>query len=409
MTLVWTEPPHQPPGPRTHVLIIGVGRYRHLLGGASPTPKLPPLGQLSSPPVSARALATWFIGGRLAGAPAPLGSVELLLSDSTGQNFAGTQVDDATSQNIHTAFGQWKTRCDADPNNVAVFYFCGHGLQKDVVALLPEDFGESENNAWKQAIDFDGTYAGMARCKAGTQYYIIDACRELSNLALIDEGFGGTPLITRRLGQSNLRTAPKLFAAAENQRAFGNTNTVSRFTAALIACLDGCGAIDAGNQWVIDTLHLGPAVQKLLKHETQVQNIPDLNRQTVDPSGGDAANGPQLLHVLPPGASPTVIVNLGCNPDSIMQQVTFYVANSAGLRQQLAPQPGRWLTTVPAGFYVFGCSFNSPSGPTNFAAPPAFVRPPVWDHPIVVPPPHPLAAPPVPPPPPPAPPTPPSS
>jgi hypothetical protein len=403
MTLVWAaNPPVQ--GPRTHVLIIGVGRYRHLSGAppAQVTPGLPPLGQLNSPPISARALATWFIDRKLAGAPAPLGSVELLLSDQTNQDFVVTpgqapiRIDDATNQNIQTAFDDWKKRCDTDPKNVAIFYFCGHGLQKDVVALLPEDFGQSESNPWKNAIDFDGTYAGMARCKAGTQYYIVDACREISSIALTDDAFGGTPLIGRRLGQNNLRTAPKLFASAEGRRAFGSAATVSRLTAALIACLDkGYGATEENNLWVIDTLHLGPAVQRLIKHENQ--GLPELHHQIVDPAGGEFANGAQLLHVLPAGSSPDVIVNLGCNPDSITQNVMFYADPPQGPRQR-APAPGRWTTTMPAGSYTFGCSFHSPAGPALFAGPRVFVKPPVWEFPINVPPPFPLPPPPPPPP-----------
>src|SRR5262245_56381101 len=41
MSLVWPPPPYQPTGAaRTHVFIVGVGRYRHLLNGADPKPNL---------------------------------------------------------------------------------------------------------------------------------------------------------------------------------------------------------------------------------------------------------------------------------------------------------------------------------------------------------------------------------
>jgi hypothetical protein len=389
MTLVMGNSLHQPgASARTHVFIIGVGRYRHLFGGTSPTQGVPPLGQLKSPPISARALAKWFIDGQLAGAPAPLGSVELLLSDSNGQDFDGKQVADATSQNIHTAFGQWKGRCDANPNNVAVFHFCGHGLQKHVMALLPEDFAVSKDNLWKDTIDFSTTYNGMARCRAGTQLFIIDACRELSQAAIMDEEFGGTALISPRLGEHNLRTAPMLFGTKVGLQAFGDRNGVSRLTAALIDCLEGLGATEAGASWVIDTQHLGTNVQRLIKHQNEVQKIPEEYRQVVVPDG-ESANGPQSLRVFPAGSLPNVIVKLACNPDSIVQEVTFFAEPEQGPRQP-APKPGPWMTTLPAGRYVFGCSFDLPGGRSIVPAPRAYVIPPVYDTPINVPPPHPV-------------------
>ncbi|WP_051505833.1 caspase family protein [Mesorhizobium sp. WSM2561] len=387
MTLVWGTAQHQPgDAARTHILIIGVGRYRHLLGGAQPTHGLPPLGQLTSPPISARALANWFIASKLSDASAPLGSVELLLSDATGQNFDGKQIDDATSQNIQKSFGDWKARCDGHDNNVAVFYFCGHGLEKTMMVLLPEDFGESENNRWFRAIDFDRTYQGMKRCRAGIQLYVLDACRQLSQSSINDVDFGGNTLITTILGQNRLRTAPRLFASAEGLPAFGDSNSESRLTAALIACLNGLGATEEPNRWVIDTLHLGPAVQKLIMDENR--DLPEQQRQIVDPAGGDNANGTQHLHVLPAGFVPNVLVNLGCNPDLITQKVTFYAVPDQGQRKE-ALQAGRWKTKLPAGFYTFGCLFDLPAGQSDVPAPRAFVRPPVWDYPIDVPPPHP--------------------
>lgn len=390
MTLVWGNPLHPPgTGPRTHVFIIGVGRYRHLFGGAAPTQGIPALGQLTSPPISARKLAEWLIKGQLAGAPAPLGSVELLLSDSTDQNFSGTQVADATRQSINAAFAQWKSRCDADPGNVAFFYFCGHGLQKHVMSLLPEDFAESKDNLWKDTIDFSTTYNGMARCKAGTQLFVIDACRELSQAAIMDQDFGGTALITPRLGEHNLRTAPMLFGTKVGLQAFGDRNGVSRLTEALIECLDDLGAAEAGANWVIDTQHLGTNVQKLVKHRNDDQKIPEQHRQVVVPDG-ESANGPQNLRVFPVGSLPNVIVKLGCIPNSIEQEVTFFADPEQGPRRA-APGKGSWITKLPAGRYVFGCSFDLPGGDKAVRpAPRTYVIPPVYDTPIEVLPPHPV-------------------
>ena len=49
-------------GGAVHALVIGIGDYPHLIGGSGPlTPSHDGMQQLSSPPVSARAVADWLI------------------------------------------------------------------------------------------------------------------------------------------------------------------------------------------------------------------------------------------------------------------------------------------------------------------------------------------------------------
>ena len=58
MTRIRLRPANDTPG--THVLIIGVGYYRHLRGGPEPRNKgHMGLNVLGSPPVSAMHLARW--------------------------------------------------------------------------------------------------------------------------------------------------------------------------------------------------------------------------------------------------------------------------------------------------------------------------------------------------------------
>jgi hypothetical protein len=54
------EAPESTPG--THVLIIGIGDYPRLIGGAEASPDIAEsMGQLTAPPLSARHLARWFL------------------------------------------------------------------------------------------------------------------------------------------------------------------------------------------------------------------------------------------------------------------------------------------------------------------------------------------------------------
>src|SRR4051794_38186136 len=68
-------------GPATHALVIGVGHYPHLPGGASKKKVANPdgMGQLKSPPESARAVARWLIEEYRS--DRPLSSVALLTSE----------------------------------------------------------------------------------------------------------------------------------------------------------------------------------------------------------------------------------------------------------------------------------------------------------------------------------------
>lgn len=74
-------------GPATHAIVIGVGAYPHLIGGAGPlTNRNEGMAQLSSPPLSARALAEWLIES-LHDPSKPLATVALLLSESDPRPF----------------------------------------------------------------------------------------------------------------------------------------------------------------------------------------------------------------------------------------------------------------------------------------------------------------------------------
>jgi hypothetical protein len=97
-------------------------------------------------------------------------------------------VAPATMDNVRIAFDRWHDRCDADPENVAVFYFCGHGIEADTLALLMEDFGKRPKNPWTQAMGFSLTRLGMTLCQAKTQFYFIDACRSVPRSVLAEQG-----------------------------------------------------------------------------------------------------------------------------------------------------------------------------------------------------------------------------
>ena len=69
------------PGPGTHVVAIGIGHYDHLPGGGGAlTPHHLNLEQLSSPAISARTVASWFIE-KFDCPERPLGSLSIVVSE----------------------------------------------------------------------------------------------------------------------------------------------------------------------------------------------------------------------------------------------------------------------------------------------------------------------------------------
>lgn len=351
MTLV-LEP--QLDGPATHALIMGVGAYKYMEGGEEPRSEITlGLKQLSSPPISAVALADWMIQ-KLDNPGAPLDSVDLLLSPEQeyvaleGQT---THVECATIENIKTAFKGWRERCNSHPENIALFYFCGHGLEKDTLVLLPADFGAQEDNRWNDAIDFQATYRGMKGVGASTQLYFLDCCRQLTTEILEDEGFGGISLRSGNYRTRSNRVAPQLLATGKNLRAFGKDGEVSRFTSALLEALRGQAARMEAGRWVISTLKLGDTVYRLLKRANQLLDPPD---RQVAHSQGEIGGDARVLHVL--GGPPDVKTTVVCTPEEANRRALLYITRR-GVRFERPPASGPWSQNVPAGVYDVGASF----------------------------------------------------
>jgi hypothetical protein len=171
------------------------------------------LGQLSSPPVSAEALANWFLARQADPRTAhgfhnphvPLASIEMLISPSWGTRDpvqlyryarAGGDViavHGASRERISACYAAWLGRVKTQPDNIGIFYFCGHGLTGLNDYVLPEDFGHEPLNPWHDAIDIAGTARAARRAVAGALYFFIDACRENEREAL-NPGAGAQPL-----------------------------------------------------------------------------------------------------------------------------------------------------------------------------------------------------------------------
>lgn len=344
------------PGPKTHALIIGVGYYHHLPGGHGATVKESmDLEQLSSPPISARAFAKWVLED-LHNQRAPLGSVELLLSPSSEfvlPNGIVRNPPRAKMQEIQAAFQRWYQRCDTDANNVALFYFCGHGVMRRNLALLTEDYGASLLTPFHTAIDINITWEGMARCKAETQCYFIDSCRQASwttHKQLDDEAL---PLISPSFGGGNNRDAPRFMATGPAKSAYGMSGGLTVFTGALLSCLKR-GARKNKGRWLVTTQRLSEALCSTMQELSENAERP----QFPSPEGTIKGN---TIHELP--GPPEVPVRLLCHPGVATQhaQLELFLSvppNKPRYARDL-PTPNRWEIRAQAGHYIARATFRN--------------------------------------------------
>lgn len=247
MTTIYQADHLPPTSAQTHVLLIGVGRYPYVQQTKTG------LTPLMAPVASVRDMADWLLQTPLHNPAAPLGTVEVLLSalDAADQHYALADgstlaLDAATWPNIRRTFDRWLQHCNQSPGNVALFYFCGHGLQKEqTLALLPETFGLSLANEWADTINFTETYAGLrATCKAQTQCYVVDACRQVDLATLRTGAFGGQALCKGDALSRNNPASLVLYAAERGAAAFAEANNPSRLTAVVLQALQTSDLVD---------------------------------------------------------------------------------------------------------------------------------------------------------------------
>jgi Caspase domain len=336
---------------RTHALVIGVGRYTHLPGGAGTLArKTLGLSQLSSPPLSALAVARWLTND-LSNPGAPLGSLELLVSDSSGVPIEPWPAEPATMGNVKTAFNRWYERCDRNPGNVAIFFFCGHAVLSGRLALLLEDFGANERKLLDNAVDFEMTHLGMGDCRARTQLFIADACRELRPEALDLVSFDPVALADASRTTPGPLETPRIYATGRDRQAFARVGAPSLFTGALLSALNGLAAErERGTgRWTVTTGRLAPATESALE---RLRAVPGTPGQSC--IGGGESPGRSVLHVLP--EPPLVPVKVSCDPPAASDYASFSM-RAGPARFTRDPTQGEWSTSVPAERYDVEATF----------------------------------------------------
>ena len=306
--------------PSTHALIIGVGGYPHIADGESPnsdvTDRFGNLKQLTSAPRSAARLAEWVVE-HADDWVAPLGSLDLLISPVANDNFVlPNNHDDSTVKLptfdvVENAYLEWKKRCDRNQDNIALFYFCGHGGQKGATLyLLCQDFGASEANIWRGSFDFTRSRDAFHACNAERQFFFVDACRKLTLGLLLHPPSAVQLLQARKETDLDCPFNFTQFAAPKNESAVGPIRGISDYAQALMKALDGGSAKKVAGQWVVTTGRLVDSLEEIAR----MLDLP----YDYDPRFGRETNESAVIIRVP---TPKVQVTLSCEPEEANESV----------------------------------------------------------------------------------------
>jgi hypothetical protein len=356
MTLICEE---EIAGPATHAIVIGVGAYVHLPGGDGEAfPDHGGLGQLTSPPHSARAFATWLLRD-YTNPGKPLASLDLLVSDSESSQFTlpngdVKEVERASYDRVKPAIRAWKGRGDESRDHFLIFFFCGHGVARGLVtSLLLDDFGELHDHPLEHAIDFRELHSGMDRCAARQQWYLIDACRKASP-ALIERynNYAGDPIWPGSATHSvhGPRSAPIYYSTVPGSGAYGRTGEPSVFTEALLKALEGAGSNDLEGDWRVSTdwLYLGIryVLRRALGEGEGLEQVSQVDGLV-----------PFVLHYI--DGRPLVPVTIGCQPAEANGAADLTYSDPGGsnpIRREPI-EPSEWDVDIEEGKYVFSARF----------------------------------------------------
>ncbi len=212
-------------------------------------------------------------------------------------------MDTPTYDNIKSSFRAWIHRCNRNEGNTAIFYFCGHGIARNNLALLASDFGDPRDQPLAKAVNFDDSRTAMATtCKARIQCFFADACRSVPSGVLPIGNQLGQVIPDWDVQQNNAIDSFSLYATLPTDPAYGLGNKPSAFTAALLRSFRGFGSRQHLGEWWVTTSDLALGVEAAMDYAQRHEGAP---YQVARPYGGSRKS---FLHRLAdPGRFPVTI------------------------------------------------------------------------------------------------------
>ncbi len=331
--------------PAVHALVIGVGRYN--------TAGPPPLNGAAD---SAIAFAAWLLQKQHAPG-LELGSVDILASQASGVpvKWNGHDLDPPSSALVQQAVDAWHDRAAAMRENLAVFYFCGHGVEVGALeSLLLGDVDLTCQDPFANALAFDDFIRGMDSCGARKQLFVIDACRELPpGYGAWDDAVGlGRPMVRfnlKRRAAMRPRLHAVLQATSSTQKAWPGRQQ-GWFTEALLLVLDGAAGNNryaaSVNEFPVNTREIVPTIELLMQREFIPPPVGD--QQPVRRGEGDFD-----LHLPDPPQVPVLVTH----EPAALNQGRQMSAKRAGVEvaNYTWTDARPWQSTLAVGVYEF-CS-----------------------------------------------------
>jgi hypothetical protein len=325
-------------GPGVHALVVGVGRYPHLTGALAYDGH----GDLTSPPVSAVEFARFVADESTAHWAAPVATIDLLVSGADAGGMALPYAD-ASRANLQRAYDAWLRRCAEHEDNIGIFYFCGHGVQDRSQLLLTSDFGQSVNQPFSGAFDFDLTRQALRQHGPATQCVFIDACRIPLTDAVMRLTGGALPLGNPGLYDPDRCRFDLTVRAPMNERMTGPPRAVSYFTAALTRALNGQAAEDEDDygNWVVTNMNV------IAKFSDIHQHVMGPERTAPSLDFGTRSASRVLRRLRRP---PETALSISCDPPS--DDGRRFRCDGADASFERAAADGEpWELLAPAGVY----------------------------------------------------------
>lgn len=344
-------------GPKTHVLLIGVGGYPYLSGGENARQQsqaFEDLTQLTSPIPSVVSFYNKIVEYNTKDVwSRKLGSIEILLSPPPGSDpeLPGLNIENASLVNIQNAYYSWKDRCGQHEDNVALFYYCGHGFQKKYQILLADDFGRIPQNPWLGAFNFDDTRDAFYACKANTPIFLVDACRQVT-LGMLHDDLMVAPIENPSLlNPEESKNHLTLKATASGQSAYGKIRQPTYFAQAVISGLDGLVAKpDENDDWIIETSCLGTNIHMLLELINPLQSF----KQRCQIACGLPAT------IIKRKEAPVAWLEVTCNPDEALTHAALTCTEDTDVAPNTHVRPPmneEWKLNIKAAFYKLDATF----------------------------------------------------
>ena len=358
MTTVWES---GGTGPAVHALVIGVGRYDWFPGGRLHVHRRKgdrlsrEFGQLASPPASARALCEGLLEGfRDLPSGLSLGSLEAVVSAEEemvlkGDDGAEVALEAATLAGVQEAFEAWYERCDSDADNVALFFFCGHGVQvgRGPQALLLQDTGENVRDYFRAAVDLNALVEGMEKNRARIQCFFVDACRFAPEQLYEEGSLRATPLVTPAL-RPRARDRVVVHSTGSGTKAHGPRGGVTRFTEAVLRALLTPESDSAGKAWAVTTETVGKFVRDLMAWPGLRPDDNVLPEQHCDFSSLSTSQGGVLFSF---DDAPPVPFHFGTSPGEALSDAQWALKDQEHrkLFASRPPMPEPWIGRGPVG------------------------------------------------------------